>query len=166
MLFPMCNCGLNSHGQDPCAPAGPGAARDQQKPPVSKSLCLNTRMLILPSRCQYFFFFPGRNAVCLYNLDTHSCPQKEPLFILASKLEGYSGHGTLYTFWDTESIGHMWIQINSLNGIKLSCNSLNKHTTFYKGHFKWHTWLFQKRAFVHKENQNEYSKSERCLFQL
>uniref|UniRef100_M3Z141 TNFAIP3 interacting protein 3 n=1 Tax=Mustela putorius furo TaxID=9669 RepID=M3Z141_MUSPF len=33
MLFPMCNCGLNSHGQDPCAPAGPGAARDQQKPP-------------------------------------------------------------------------------------------------------------------------------------
>ncbi|XP_047574301.1 TNFAIP3-interacting protein 3 [Lutra lutra] len=33
MLFPMCNCGLNSHGQDPYAPAGPGAARDQQKPP-------------------------------------------------------------------------------------------------------------------------------------
>lgn len=166
MLFPMCNRGLNSHGQDPCTPAGPGAARDRQKPRVSKSLRLNTWVLILSSRCQYFFFLFGGNAVCLCNLGTHSCPQKEPLFILASKLESYSGHCTLYTFWDTESTGHTWIWINSLNGIKLSCNSLNEHTTFDKGHFKWHTWLFQKSVSVHKENQNEYSKSERCLFQL
>ncbi|XP_027958093.1 TNFAIP3-interacting protein 3 [Eumetopias jubatus] len=33
MLFPMCNCGLNSHLRNLRAPAGPGAAQDQQKLP-------------------------------------------------------------------------------------------------------------------------------------
>ncbi|KAF3815903.1 hypothetical protein GH733_016195 [Mirounga leonina] len=33
MLFPMCNCGSNSHLRNLHAPAGPGAAQDQQKLP-------------------------------------------------------------------------------------------------------------------------------------
>lgn len=146
MLFPMCNCGLSSHVRDPRAPAGSGAARDRQKPPVSKSSHLNTEALLSPNKSQYcfFFFLFGRNAVCLCDLSTYCCPQKEPLLMSASNSESYSGQCTLWwSFGDMASTGHTWIWINSRNVIKLSCNSLNifygpfemTYLTLPKGHF-------------------------------